>query len=364
MNKTTSICILCSRLDLPGGIERAVISTAGLFADKGHRVTLLVLDDTDTCFYPMHPAVALVQQPLSFGITREGNVITRKIKLLSDVLKLRRLLKSIGPDLVLASEYPFAAAAILAGAGKYAAVVSWEHHHYYELKRNLFWNKLFRLTYPRLKAVVCLNADEQRLFASVNPHAVVVPNFTAATATVTHNREKTILTVARLTPVKGIRFLLQIAKTVLTAHRDWKWKLIGDGELKEDVLAFIQQEGLQQQLILQPPATHAIADEYASASLYAMTSVNECFPMTLLEAQSAGLPCIAFDCETGPRHIIRTENGILIPKEDTAQFAAAIRQLIGNEQLRENMGKAAGENSKQFTPDAVYGQWEQQVFSL
>ncbi|MBL0131796.1 MAG: glycosyltransferase [Chitinophagaceae bacterium] len=30
-----------------------------------------------------------------------------------------------------------------------------------------------------------------------------------------------------------------------------------------------------------------------------MTSRNECFPMTLLEAMSVGLPCISVDCETG-----------------------------------------------------------------
>ncbi|MCX6319494.1 MAG: glycosyltransferase family 4 protein [Bacteroidetes bacterium] len=364
MLKTGShILLLCSRLDLPGGIERAVVNTAGLFAEKGHRVTLLILDETKDSFYPLHPEVELVQLPLSFGITQEGNVITRKIKLLSDVLKLRRTLKAMIPDLIIASEYPFAAAAILAGSNKFAKVVSWEHHHYYELKRNLFWNKIFRLTYPRLHGVVCLNKDEQRLFATINNHPVVIPNFIRPEIG-QRNSNKIILTVARLTAVKGIAHLLITANEVLKARPDWQWKIIGDGDLREELLNFIEKNKLTSRLIVQSPSSHAISNEYQQAAIYVMTSVNECFPMTLLEAQMAGLPCVAFDCESGPRHIIASGTGLLIPKEDTVSMSQAILNLIDNDSLRQEMGAAARENVKQFAPDKIYSLWHEQVFTL
>lgn len=362
-NNIIHITILCSRLDLPGGIERAVINTANLFANNGHQVTLVVLDETNNSFYPISAAVKVVQHPLSFGITPEGNVITRKIKWLGDVLKLRRLLKSLAPQLVIATEYPFAAAAILSGARKHSKVVAWEHHHYYELKRNLFWNKMFRLTYPRLDAVVCLNEDEKNLFQTVNHHSVVIPNFIAP-AVIDPQHNKRILTVARLTAVKGIDLLLTIAKEVLTKHADWQWKLIGDGELKKDVTDFIEKENLAGKLILQPPIDHNIITEYREASLFVMTSVNECFPMTLLEAQSAGLPCIAFDCETGPRHIITNDNGILVEKEKPVQMADAISSLIQEEEKRKKMSGNAFEDIKRFSPGAVYQLWQQKIFSL
>lgn len=358
------IALLCSRLDMPGGIERAVVNTAALFAGKGHEVTLLILDETSESFYPVHPAIKIIQQPLSFGITPEGNIITRKIKLLSDVLKLRRILKQINAGIIIASEYPFAAAAILAGARKQAKVIAWEHHHYYELKRNLFWNKIFRITYPRLDAIVCLNKDEQKLFALINPQSVVVPNFISIRKAADGKREKIILTVARLTTVKGIRYLLEAAKTILPANPGWKWKLIGDGELKEEVLAFIEKENLSAQFILQTPVSHAIASEYQQASLYVMTSVNECFPMTLLEAQASGLPCIAFDCETGPRHIITGETGILVPKKNPQELATAIQQLINNEAKMAAMGLMAMEQVTQFSEEAVYKQWQHLVLTL
>lgn len=353
------IAILCSRLDLPGGIERAIVNTANLFAQKEHQVTIVILDETKSSFYPLLPAVQVIQQPLSFGITPEGNVISRKIKLLTDVLKLRKLLKDLKADLVIASEYPFAAAAILAGTKKISKIVSWEHHHYYELKRNVFWNKVFRLTYPRLDAVVCLNNDEKMLFASINHNPVVIPNFIEPSPP-SLLTNKLILTVGRLTAVKGTDFLLQTAKLVLHEHPTWQWKLIGDGDMKEQVIQFIEKENLQNRLIIQPPVSHSIISEYQNASLYVMTSRNECFPMTLLEAQSVGLPCISFDCDSGPRHIIKNEeNGLLVEKGNSSQLAAAASSLIMDDAKRKQMGELAINNIQQFSPDNIYQLWKQ-----
>ncbi|MBK8142709.1 MAG: glycosyltransferase [Chitinophagaceae bacterium] len=91
-----------------------------------------------------------------------------------------------------------------------------------------------------------------------------------------------------------------------------------------------------------------------------MTSRNECFPMTLLEAQSAGLPCISFDCDSGPRHIIKNEeNGILVEKENTLQLAAAVSSLIMDEAKRKKMGELAFNNIQEFSPGKIYQLWKE-----
>lgn len=351
--------MLCSRLDLAGGIERAVVSTANLFAGKGNKVTLLILDETSDSFYPISGSINIIQQPLSFGITREGNPITRKIRLLSDVLKLRRMLKQLKPTVVITSEYPFSCATVLCGQKKRSKIISWEHHHFYELKRNNFWERMVRSAYPKLNGLVCLNEDEQKLFASFNPNRAVIPNFVAAGNSRSTLNNKTILTIARLVPVKGIDLLLQTAKLVLDKHPGWKWKLIGDGEMKAIVDDFIEKENLQDKLLLQAPVDPDIKAEYLNASMYIMSSRNECFPMTLLEAQSAGLPCISFDCDTGPRHIIiDKENGLLVEKENPGKLAEAVSSLILDEEKRKQMGKAAFESVQRFSPENVYALWE------
>jgi glycosyltransferase involved in cell wall biosynthesis len=334
-------------------------NTANLFAEKGEQITLVLLADSAKSVYPLHKNIRVIQLPLTFGITQEGNIISRKIKMLADIRTLRKTLKELKPSLLICSEYPYAVASIIGRVGKVTKIVSWEHTHFNVNFKNAFWRKLCGFAYPKLDAIICLNKDEKELFKPINKNVRVIPNFIHPFAIASVLQNRVILTVARLTAVKGITHLLQTAKIVLQQHPDWQWKIIGDGELKKEVEDFIKLEKLQQQLILQEPVDQNIQAEYQNASLYVMTSINECFPMVLLEALSNGLPCIAFDCDTGPRNII-THNidGLLVEKENLARLAEAIASLIVNEEQRKKMGEIAIANMQRFSPDNVYELWK------
>ncbi len=359
MNQQKHIVIICSRLDCPGGIERAVVNTANLFAEKGQEVTLLILDDLKSIFYPLNPSIKIIQQPLSFGITKEGNILTRKAKLLSDVLKLRKILKNLSPDLLISSEYPFTIAAVLTGCRKYSKLVSWEHHHYSWLKRNRFWETLFKLAYPRLDKIICLNKEEAKYYEQFAP-VNVIPNFVENNSgKVSTTDLKTILSIGWLIPRKGIDMMIKTAKTVLSKHPDWKWKLIGEGELKDDVLQFIKNENLEDRFILQKPGDD-VEKEYLNASFFVLSSRYEAFPMVLLEALSYGLPCISFDCPSGPADIItHKQDGLLVEKDDIVKLAEAISTLITDEEKRRMMSRKAVENIKRYSKDNIYSLWNE-----
>ena len=354
------IVIACSYLHVPGGYEKAVITTAGLLAGKGHRVTLLILDKTPDTYYPLHPAVKIVQAPLHFGITESGNPFLRKWWMWNDIRKLRRLIRQLRPDHFIASEYPFAVTAVLAGARKYGRVYSWEHHHHGAQVMNRFWRSMVKRTYPQLDAVICLNKDEQSHYLALNNHATVIPNFiTAPLGNENPKKEFDLISVTRFNHIKGIDLLMQVAKDLLPAHPELKWKVIGYGEQEAAFLDFIRQEGLGQQLVFQAADKTDLGPDYQTAGIFVMTSRNECFPLVLLEAMSHGLPCIAFDCETGPRHIIRhDETGWLVPKENTGSMVLAIRKLaLDDNQTRTRMRDHALERIKLFYPDKVYEKW-------
>lgn len=361
MTATRHIVIACSYLHVPGGYEKAMITTANLFAAKGNKVTLLIIDHTAATYYPVHPQVQVIQRNMNFGITQRGNTISRKIKMWRETKQFARLIRQLKPGYLICAEYPIAIAAILGGVSKYTKVFSWEHHHFHTLELNRFWQYLFKKTYYKLDAVVCLNKDEQACYLPFNNKATVIPNFIEPPAVTEQvKKEYQLLSVTRFNHIKGIDLLMQAAKQLLPQHPGWKWKVIGYGEQKEEFLSFIRQEHLTGQLIYQAADKTDITQEYQSASIHVMTSRNECFPLVLLEAMSNGLPCIAFDCDTGPRHIIQNEvTGLLVPKEDVQAMTEAVILLVKDEEKQYGMSVRAKEAVKQFYPGNVYSLWEQ-----
>lgn len=358
------IAILCSRLDLPGGIERAVVNAANLFAENGHPVSLIILDENDKSFYPVHSSIKIIQQQLSFGITTDGNIISRKVIWATDILKLKKILKKCNPAIVISTEYPFTVAAVLAGAKNYSRLYSWEHHHYAWLKINKFWTFLCKQAYPKLNGVICLNKTEEDHYKNIAP-SFIIPNYAEnKSGEKSKYSGKKILSVGWLIPRKGIDLMLQTAKIVLRNHPDWQWKLIGEGEMKNQVLKFINDEKLEGRFILQAPLNEDIRKEYLNASIYVMTSRFEAFPMVLLEAMSFGVPCISFDCPSGPSDIISNNiDGILVEKENPQKLAEAISILIEDDLQRKKMGEAAFKKIQQFSADTIYKIWKEKIFT-
>ncbi len=346
-------------MEVYGGLERVVAQTINLLSENGNQVTLIVLDKSPSSFFPIHQNIQIINIPSNFGITTKGNIISRKLKMLTDIQKLKKILLLLSPSAIIGSEYPFSIAAVLAMKGK-AKIFSWEHTHFNPSNRNRFWNKLFRLYYPKLDSVICLNEDEKKLYSPFNKSVNVIPNFITPKRRYSDLNQKIVLTVTRLIPAKGIAYLLLAASNILQMHPTWKWKIIGDGEMWQEAVKFVTTKKLEGRLVLQKATRHDIEKEYAGASLFVTTSLQESFGMVLAEAMSYGLPCISFDCDTGPRHIItNNEDGLLVEKENPEKLAAAISLLIENEDLRKKMGEKAIANVQRFSPEKIYDFWKE-----
>ena len=108
------------------------------------------------------------------------------------------------------------------------------------------------------------------------------------------------------------------------------------------------------------PHTSRIADYYSASSLFVFTSRMEGFGMVLLEAMSFGLPCISFDCPSGPRDIIdEGKNGFLIPCYDKELFAEKICQYImSNRGDKQKLGQGATRKVENWDNRAILEQWK------
>lgn len=168
-----------------------------------------------------------------------------------------------------------------------------------------------------------------------------------------------IIAVGRLDYQKGFDRLIEVWKT-LSDHNalgDWKLEIFGKGEWYGMLQSRIHEYGLEHSVSILSPV-HDIESEYAASSVLVMTSHYEGFPMVLLEAMSAGLPVVSFDCPCGPAEIIKDgENGYLVPDGDIKGFASRLRQLMENGRLRKFMSRNAVNSMERFSERKIMDAW-------
>jgi glycosyltransferase involved in cell wall biosynthesis len=359
MNKTGyHICIVCSRLDLQGGIERACVNLADLFYQYKHKVTILILDSTAELFYPVKEGIIIVQENLHFGITEKGNTLIRKAQFLKHIVRLRSIYKNMAADFIISTEYSLTIPSFIASNRLAAKLIGWEHHHFFWMQKNTFWDLLFRYAYPKLCIIVSQNSTEKKLFETMGCKAEVIPYVVPQQNKTALLKAKCILSVGWLIKRKGVDLIPAVAEKVFNQHPDWTWKIIGEGEEFLSLKSRLQSRGLEKKVIIQKPGSPHLDKEYLEASVFVLLSRFECLPLVLLEATTFGVPCVAFDCPTGPADIIHNNSdGYLVVQEDVNAMADAINSLLGDELKRLKFGQEAYRNSRRYAGETIYGKW-------
>ena len=73
---------------------------------------------------------------------------------------------------------------------------------------------------------------------------------------------------------------------------------------------------------------------------------------------SQGCPVVAFDCDYGPREIIRNHyNGLLVKNKDIKSLRNRIIYLLSNNQLRKKIVRNAVIRSLEFDSSVLSNQW-------
>jgi glycosyltransferase involved in cell wall biosynthesis len=89
----------------------------------------------------------------------------------------------------------------------------------------------------------------------------------------------------------------------------------------------LRTAGLEHHLIMEPPRSD-LADVYAAADLYALTSREDPFPSVVLEAMANRLPVVVFEDSGGITDLVREVGGACVPYLDVDAMAAEICRLI------------------------------------
>jgi len=144
-----------------------------------------------------------------------------------------------------------------------------------------------------------------------------------------------ICTVARFDSVKGIDVAIQAMKKLKEIHKNFKYILIGDGELKDEIVNEINNCHLNDQVLLlgfrdDVPGILKMMDIYLSPSR------SESMSMTLLEAMCSSVPIVATDIP-GNRDLVK--KGLLARTEDPFDIARKICRLIESFEERNKLAE-------------------------
>lgn len=110
--------------------------------------------------------------------------------------------------------------------------------------------------------------------------------------------------------------------------------------------------------------TSDIAQVYRNADIFCLPSRDEGFPLALVEAMSAGLPVVGFEDGVGVSDLI--ENGAtgLLSARSVEALAKTLEVLITDSKLRESLGNAGMKSIEKYSPERIYGQWEELLQSV
>ncbi|MET8859200.1 glycosyltransferase [Streptomyces sp. NPDC004579] len=167
-----------------------------------------------------------------------------------------------------------------------------------------------------------------------------------------------VVSVGRLTDQKGIDMLLDAWAETAPLHPDWRLRIYGSGEDEEILRKQCTALGLDDSVDWMG-RTSDVPGALRGGSVFVLSSRGEGFPLALMEAMAAGLPCAAFDCAPGVHEIVRDgEDGLLATLGNTGELARRLDTLMSDKALRDSLGDAARVNVRRFTTEEVVRGWE------
>jgi glycosyltransferase involved in cell wall biosynthesis len=359
------VLYIVPKIKSAGGVARVIAIKANYFVEHfGYEVHILSQNEEDIQpFYDFDYDVIFHNMILKGNIFKFFNSFQKQIN---------QKIKEIKPDIILVADnglkafvFPFIV--------KTKTPIIFECHgskfiEEQDQNTNFISKSIQKLKYQfkdfsaqKFTKIVTLSDESLKEWNIEN--GVVIPNPSWIKSKKTADlKQKKVIAIARNSYEKGLDRLLLIWKEIGEKYPDWTLDIYTDDvdSLEEEALKLEIESGINYLHFVKN-----IQKKYLKTSICVMTSRTEGFPMVLLEAMASGLPCMAYDCPTGPKAIItNAENGFLIPDNNIDMYIEKLSFLIENEEVRLKFGLDAKETSKQYSVKKIMEQWREFLESL
>ena len=164
----------------------------------------------------------------------------------------------------------------------------------------------------------------------------------------------TLLWLGRLDPRNGLGLMLKSFEIVKRQFSGVRLVIVGHGSSRAYFERMVPQ-ALRADVHFEGPAVAGRPSYYSTCDLFCSPVTKASFGITLLEAMASGKPIVASE-NVGYGDLLGPEEGILVPQNGPETFASAILQLLRDDRLRSEMGRAGLRKVARYSWDHVVGE--------
>lgn len=376
MQKKKRILLVYYKLFKPGGLPRVFTNLANELVENGYDVDILLMMREQADFYPVHPKIKrhnidtfshwawkiceFNNRHLRF-IPKRNN-INAYIHHIGVFLMLRNWMRKNHQnyDIIISAWYKLSSfLALNKKASK--KTIAWEHVTYET--GGVLYKDILRKYYKNLKGIVGINSPAIEHYKQYNK-TYFIPNiigepFENQEKINFKDKENFISFVGRLDREKNVIALLEIFKKA-NVSKDWKLQIIGDGNEKNNLEKFVEENQLQERIIFYGTKTsEEILKLLRRSKIFGFTSLKEALPTVLLEAMFCGNAIISYNCNYGPSDIVKNNSGFLIDVNNKEDFIQKLEMLTNSDEKLEKMMESASKEAQNWKQNEILKKWQE-----
>jgi glycosyltransferase involved in cell wall biosynthesis len=328
---------------------------AEYWAGQGRAVTIVTLRRDPPTEYAIPEGVVLKR----LNLIAESNPFWSPAHVFS-LIRLRRELVRLRPDVVISFIDKLNVAVILALTGTNIPVVATEHLTPWMNPLGWAWNMARGVAYKGASSVISPNHAMTQWFRSRFEGRFVSLPYPANLAGFHKpaDRRKVILGVGRLSREKGFDLLIDAFSQLKNQFPEWSVEIAGQGPERVGLERLV----LENELSARVRFLGQVADVkslFSRAEVFVLPSRHEAYPMALCEAMSAGCCVIASDCPSGVVEITGREGAaVIVAPENTDALAQALERVLTNPALRRDLSRRVSARASTFGSAVVMPNWD------
>lgn len=325
------------------GAEAMVLHLSEALGAKGHDVAIGVFNNSH------NPHTELLERARDSGLRSVELTCAGRFDF-GTIRRIAELTRSMDVDVVHSHGYKSNAYALLANRLSRRALVSTCHNWTSATAAIRTYSHLDRFILRYFDQVLGVSEDVSNSLLtsglpghriSVVQNGIPISNFSSSgTRLFPKPRSESLVVgmVGRLDEAKGFQFVLHGARAILAQYPQTHFVIVGDGQHRKALSDLCTALGIEKNVFMSGKQTDMPA-VYRSMDMLVLPSLNEGMPMTILEAMAAGIPVIASRVGAIPKCVHPYRTGLLVEPGDVLGLQNAILSLLGNAELRSELGK-------------------------